>query len=159
MSIHSFPRCSGYLKAMNIRLDDPAMTDYWCAVMVAEAFTDKELVEAGTVSFEDMEGDRLLAEFEKLLASKRTATPSLSHADMESLKAFFGSRGVKVSMFTSDDDYWHCASILWPDVVKRSERGPLSDLLSRIRGMSKKHRQIGSKNISKIPAKWRARAS
>lgn len=155
MSIHSFPRCAGYLKAMNIRLDDPAMTDYWCAVMVAEAFTDKELVEAGTVSFEDMEGDRLLAEFEKLLASKRTATPSLSHADMESLKAFFGSRGIRASALKTDDDFWQCAHILWPFAVGKKDRGPLALLLGKIRGIPKKHRQAANANLHKVPAKWR----
>ncbi|WP_173931364.1 hypothetical protein [Chelativorans sp. Marseille-P2723] len=159
MSIHSFPRCSGYLKAMNVRLEDPEMTDYWCAVMVADAFTDEDLAAVGTINFETMNGDQLLTEFEKLLASKRAAIPSLSHADMESLKAFFGSRGVKASALKSAEDFWHCASILWPDVVKKNERGPLVDLLSRIRDMSKKHRQIASQNISKIPTKWRARAS
>ncbi len=59
-----FPRCVGYVKAMGVRTDDPGMTDYWLACLAAEAFTDKELVKAGTVDFDTMRGPELLAALE-----------------------------------------------------------------------------------------------
>lgn len=40
--------------------------------------------------------------------------------------------------------------------VKRSSGATLADLLTTLRGMSKKQRQSARTNIAKVPAKWRA---
>ena len=153
MALHSFPRCTAYLKAMRCRLDDPEMTDYAWAVVLSDAWTDDELVAVGTVNFDTMTGDQLLPELEKLLAVKAQSAP-LSPADAESLKAFIGARGVKVSSLTAPEDYWHVASILWPHTVKQGERGKLKSLLCKIRGMTKAQRRTAAVNIKAVPRKW-----
>jgi len=154
MSIYSFPRCAGYLKAMRVRLDDPDMTDYWFAAILSEGFTDEELTKAGTIDFSRMTGDELLSAFEQMLVDKRSAHPKLPKHDMESLKAFFGSRGVKASRLQSDDDFWICAGLMWGGVVKRSDGAPLSELLFQLRHMSKSQRRRA--DIRRVPAKWRS---
>lgn len=156
MHICDFPRSAAYLKASNYRLNDPAMTLYAWAVCLSEAWTDEELVEIGTIDFATMTGEQLLPELDRLLGQRKK--PSMSPDDRESLKAFIGSRGVKVSALKGPDDYWHVASILWPHSVKAGERGKLSKLLSTIRSMPKKERRTASVNINAVPAKWRASA-
>ena len=163
MAIHDFPRCAAYLRASNYRLQDDSMSDTAWAVCVSEAFTDEYLVEVGTVSFEEMDGARLLAEFEALMArqmaerSARQAEHGLSPADMERLKGFFGARGIKVSKFKSEADYWKAGSILWPDIVAKPAGRSLADLLAVIAGMPTKFRSsLASANARKIPAGWRA---
>src|SRR5690606_29618685 len=130
MHIRSFPRASAYLKASRYRLDDPSMSLYGWAVCLSEAWTDEELVAVGTVNFDTMTGEQLLPELERLLGERQKA--HMSNEDRESLKALIGSRGVKVSALQSPEDYWHVASILWPDVVKEGQRGKLSHLLRLI---------------------------
>jgi len=164
MALHDFPRCSAYLKAMRFRLDDPAMTDYGWAVALSENWTDEFLVEDGRVNFDTMGGTAILTEFERLLSggharrnAKRKALAA-SGSDMESLKAFVGSRGVKASALKSAEDFWTVAHILWPHAVKKGQSGHISELLGIIRSMSKKGRSISaSENIKKVPAQWRAR--
>lgn len=154
MHICSFPRAAAYLKASRYNLDDPTMTLYGWAVCLSEVWTDEELAAVGTVNFDTMTGEQLLPELERLLGERLNA--AMSWEDVDSLKAFLGSRGVKVSNLKGADDYWHVASILWPFTVKRGERGDRAELLRRIRGMSKKQRRAAATNIAKVPAKWRA---
>lgn len=152
-TIHAFPRCAGYVKAMRVRLDDPEMTDYWYAVLAAEAFTDEELVAAGTVDFKAMQGDEILAEFERLFSTRERSR--VGHDDLESLKAYIGSRGVKVSALQSDDDFWTVSRILWPNTLPK-QNVTLTELVNAIRSMSKKGRARASTRIRFVPAKWRA---
>lgn len=154
MALADFPRCAGYLKAMYVKPErDPGLTDYWCAVILADAFTDEELAERGTVNFETMDGTALLGEFEKLLAERKRA-PKIDRADMESLKAFLGSRGVKVSKLKGDDDYRMAARALWGDRI--DERAGLRDMLDTLRKMTKRQRQEARDNLHKLPPEWRA---
>ena len=154
MQIRSFPRSAAYLKASNYYLDDEAMTPYAWAVCLSEAWTDEELVAVGTVNFDTMAGEQLLPELDRLLALKARRAP-LSPADAESLKAFIGSRGVKVSALTSPQDYWTVSAILWPHTVKDDEGGPLKSLLTRIQGMKKAQRRTATVNLKAVPAKWK----
>jgi hypothetical protein len=154
MAVHDFPRCAAYLKASNYILNDPSMSDKAWAVCVSEAFTDEELVADGQVSFETMSGDAILGEFERLLMTRRRVGDGFQ--EIESLKAFIGSRGVKVSAFESEEDYWTCARILWPQAVASKDGGPLALLHHKIKSLSKKQRRSASANLARIPAKWRA---
>lgn len=153
VSIADFPRCAGYIKAMNVRLDDPEMTDYWYAVLVADAFTDDFLTEKGTVDFKAMDGLALLGEFERLLSERPARTSSIT---LDSLRAFMGSRGVKASKLETDADYWQVARLLWPQAVKKNAGGSLTELHAIISRMTKRSRQSAALNIHKVPAKWRA---
>lgn len=154
MSIHSFPRCASYLKAMRVKLNDPQMTDYWFAVIMADGFKDKELVEAGTVDFKTMDGTALLGAFEGLLQIKRQKA-GIGREAMNTLKGYLGARGIKVSLLSTDADYWQAAMFLWPDRIKEGES--LSKLLHQIGSMTKKERQTAA-NRNSIPEKWRAAA-
>lgn len=66
-TIHQFPRCFAYLKAMRVKFDDPTMHDYWAAAILSDAFSDARLAALGTVNFDNMTGRALLGEFEKML--------------------------------------------------------------------------------------------
>lgn len=72
--------------------------------------------------------------------------------EMESLKAFLGSRGVKVSALKGDTDYWQAAAILWPGNIKHADGG-MPELLRQIRTMSKKARRKA--DLSGLPIEWR----
>ncbi|OIN06119.1 hypothetical protein BFS86_19640 [Shewanella algae] len=159
MSIHSFPRCAGYLKGMRVKLNDPAMTDYWFAVIVADAaFDDDELVKAGTVNFDTMRGEEILAGLETLFPNRKRQTKNKHQgAWFDSLKACLGVRGVKVSSLKTDDEYWEVAMLLWPSVIKRNETGHIGGILSQIQSMSKKQRSALARRDA-IPEKWRAKA-
>jgi hypothetical protein len=160
MPIAEYPRCAGYLKAMRFKLDDPTMTDYGWAVCLSENWTDEFLVEDGRVNFDTMDGPSILVEFERLFREGHSTGGrgglGLDRPEFESLKAFFGSRGIKASALKSADDFWSAGHILWPSFVKRSSGATLADLLTILRGMSKKQRQSARTNIAKVPAKWRA---
>lgn len=165
MNFGDFPRCAAYLKACNYRLDDEAMHAKAWAVCASEAFTDEELIADGRVSFEDMPGDAILSEFERLLRTRahgrharrnETRRATTAHSDEhESLKAFIGSRGVKVSALGNDADYWKVARILWPHAIKKKDSGPLSLLHHKIKSMPKRSRASARDNIFKVPAEWR----
>ena len=151
MSIQAYPRCAAYLKASNYILSDPTMFEKNWAVCISEAFTDDELIQAGTISFETMSGDALMSEFERLM----NARPLNRKVDApESLKAFIGSRGVKVSALKSDADYWTVARILWPQAVAANDGGPLSLLHHKIKSLTKRQRQEARSNLRKVPTKW-----
>jgi hypothetical protein len=161
MALHDFPRCAAYLKAMRFRLDDEAMTDYGWAVALSENWTDEFLVADGRVNFDTMDGAAILTEFERLFREGQATggkgeAHGLSHPDMEALKAYFGSRGIKASRLKSDDDFWIVAHILWPSHVGESQRGPLRSLLTIIRGMSKKERQTARGRVQHVPARYLA---
>ncbi|WP_299941159.1 hypothetical protein [uncultured Nitratireductor sp.] len=66
--LDGYPRCAAYLKAMWVRLDDPGLTPYWAAVILSSGFSDDRLAKLGTINFETMTGDQLMAAFEELLA-------------------------------------------------------------------------------------------
>jgi hypothetical protein len=68
-TIGNFPRCRAYLKAMGVRIDDPSQTDYWLAVSLSDAFSDKALAKQG-ISFDTMQGKTLLTAFEAILADR-----------------------------------------------------------------------------------------
>jgi hypothetical protein len=157
MAISEFPRCSAYLKAMHFKLNDPSMTDYGWAVALSENWTDAFLVKDGRVNFDTMDGASILTEFERLLrdGGGRQKSRGISHEDMERLKAFLGSRGIKTSMLKGMDDYWSVAEILWPHKVSPKQDADLSSLLSTLSGMTKKQRQTARDNLHKVPAQFR----
>ena len=152
------PRCAGYLKALNVRVSDPDMTSYWAAVILADALTEPDLVavdfDLGTGPIAERDGDALLQKLEVALGQKRAG--AMADDDMESLKAFLGSRGVKVSKLPDADAFWATASILWPQTVANGRTGALTELVTLIRSMSKKARQSARANLAKVPAEWRA---
>lgn len=164
MALHDFPRCSAYLKAMRFRLDDPAMTDYGWAVALSENWTDEFLVKDGRVDFATMGGSAILTEFERLFqqgtatggkhAQRNARRYGLSPTDMDSLRAFFGSRGVKASTLRTDDDFWTVAHILWPLKFADGERGALRHMLNVLRSMTKKQRAAARANVVNVPARY-----
>lgn len=157
MAIAEYPRCAGYLKAMRFKLDDPKMTDYGWAVALSENWTDEFLVADGRVNFDTMDGPSILVEFERLLRDGDPKRKSgLSRDGMERLKAFLGSRGIKVSALKGSGDYWHVASILWPHTIKGESTGSFGALLNAIAGMPKPKRQAARENLRKVPERWRA---
>lgn len=157
MAIAEYPRCAGYLKAMRFKLDDPTMTDYGWAVALSETWSEEFLIADGRVNFDTMDGPSILVEFERLLRDGDPKRKSgLSRDGVERLKAFLGSRGIKVSALNGADDYWHAASILWPHSIKAGSKGTLSNLLNTIAGMSKAKRQAARDNLHKVPSNWRA---
>lgn len=153
MSIHDFPRCAGYLKAMRVNINDPEMTDYWFGVVVSDAFTDAQLIKDGSINFETMAGDKILSEFERLLADMAQRRANNAPAP-ESLKALLGSRGVKVSRLDTADDYWQVACLLWPTVIRRGSDNSFQALMDQIKAMSKKQRKAAC-NRNAIPTEWR----
>ncbi len=155
VTIANYPRCAAYLRGMRVKLDDPEMTDYWFASILSDGWTDDALTDAGTINFDTMSGAELLTAFEVLLADKKRAAKP-AHADMESLKAFLGSRGVKVSKLPDDAAYWYVASVLWPDTIRAGAMGTLSELGAIIRRMPKKARQAARANLRDVPSEWRA---
>lgn len=74
LTIDQYPRCKAYLAKMWIKEPFSGMNDYWCAVCIAESFSDKNLVKIGTVNFEKMTGAQLLAAFEAILAGRAAKT-------------------------------------------------------------------------------------
>jgi hypothetical protein len=54
---------------MRIKFDDPSQTDYWLAVSMSDAFTEKTLAKHG-ISFDTMRGATLLTAFEGILAAE-----------------------------------------------------------------------------------------
>lgn len=153
MTIQAYPRCAAYLKASNYILSDPTMMDKHWAIGISQAFTDEELVKAGTINFETMSGDALMTEFERLMGGRQ---PRRNVGASESLKAFIGARGVKVSVLHGDEDFWTVARILWPQAVTASDGGPLSLLHHKIKSLTKRQRQEARANLRKVPSKWRA---
>lgn len=152
VSINAFPRSAAYLKASKYNLNDPQMSLYWWAVCLADAFTDEEF-EAASLCF-SMTGDELLPEMERLLENRPSRRRSRVKAS-ESLKAFIGSRGVKVSSLKSPADFRDVAAILWPHTITAGTPADLGLLEKLIKGMTKVQRRTASVNIKAVPTKWR----
>jgi hypothetical protein len=154
MHIRSFPRSAAYLKASGYNLDDPSMTPYWWSVCLADAFTDEELEADGKVDFAAKDGDAIMPELERLLVHRPSRKRSAVKAS-ESFKAFFGSRGVKVSSLRSPRDFRDVAAILWPHTITAETPEDIRVLESLIKSMSKVQRRTASVNIKAVPVKWR----
>jgi hypothetical protein len=156
----SFPRSAAYLRGMGITAGEHGMTPLWCAVMVGDAaFKDEELEQAG-ISFTGRErqedGTELLGRLEALFSTRKPAAiyaPKAGPEDMDSLRAFLGSRGVKTSHLEADDHYWRVAKAMWP-AIKRGQGATLSDLTDQLRGMTKNQRKAAKRDA--IPAEFRA---
>jgi hypothetical protein len=160
-TLNRYPRCQAYLKAMGVRLDEPAMTDFWAAVTLADQMPEEDLravgFDPGTGPIANRDAAGMLESIETALDRKRSVSVKLD--DMESLKAFLGSRGVKVSNLPDEAAYWYVASILWPATVRKGRTGNLTALVSLIRAMPKKQRQSARRNIMRVPQEWRALVS
>tara|TARA_R100000365_G_C2748614_1_gene80773 strand:- start:15754 stop:16236 length:483 start_codon:yes stop_codon:yes gene_type:complete len=156
----SFPRSAAYLRGMGVTAGDYGMTPLWCAVMVADAaFKDEELAGAG-ISFTGRErqedGTELLGRLEALFSTRKPTAiyaPKAAREDMDSLRAFLGSRGVKTSHLETDDHYWRVAKAMWP-AIRRGQGATLSDLTNQLRGMTKNQRKAAKRHA--IPAEFRA---
>lgn len=167
MSIHDYPRCASYLKAMEVRLDDPSMSDYWFAVILGDRIPEGALKRAG-VDFSNREDTGILGRIEAALTSQKTKRqrhgPGLIHSDFESLKAFFGSRGVKASRLKSGEDFWRAAHCMWPKYFCVTEmgsehfrafhEGDLRSLHKVLKSMTKRERRTA--DLSRLPEEWRA---
>ena len=155
MHLAAFPRCSAYLKGMQVRLDDASMTNYFGAVILSEKWTDAQLVEAGGVDFTTRDGDALLSRFEALLRADKMAFKQRIEARKEQnhaqLQAFLGSRGVKTSALQSNSDIIKAVHILWPFIDRRI---PFDELHRQIASMSKKVRAQANSNLKKLPPEW-----
>ena len=155
MALHNYPRCAAYLKAMRCDLDDPAMQDINWATILADSYSTAALKAAGTVNFDTMDGPELMRALEAILSGKRASAPPIDPQVFESLKAFFGSRGIKASKLKADDDFWTVARILWPFAIN-GKNGSLSDLHGILKGLTKRQRREASANIRKVPAQFLA---
>lgn len=71
------PRCAAYLKAMRVKPDEPGMSEYWAALIIAESFPDKTLKKFG-VNFHVMKGPRLLTLMEQFLECRSTSKAKTS---------------------------------------------------------------------------------
>ncbi|PZO78467.1 MAG: hypothetical protein DI629_12280 [Mesorhizobium amorphae] len=158
-----FPRCAAYLKRMNVSLADPSMDEYNYAIIIGEeAYSEEGLALAG-VAFTGHRQEGLLRKLEVGFprrlgaASDRHEREWLDQADMDRLRAYFGSRGVKAGQLRAVDDFWRVALILWPASIKRTKKG-LPDLLRQIAGMTKAQRQSATSNVAKVPAEFMARS-
>lgn len=63
------PRVAAYMRAMGAKPDEPGMTEYWAALIVAESFPDATLAKFGGINFHVMKGPALLARMEQFLES------------------------------------------------------------------------------------------
>lgn len=157
MSVHAYPRCASYLAAMGVKLDDRSMTDYWFAVILGDRLSEGALKRAG-VDFSNREDTGILGRIEAALTSRKVKRQKqdhgLSRADFESLKAFFGSRGVKASRLKSDEDFWIAAHCMWPSHFRAGLKGDLRPLHQVLKSMTKKERRTA--DLSRLPAEWRA---
>lgn len=90
------PRVSAYLKALGAKPDEPGMTEYWAALIVAESFPDKVLAKFGGINFHVMKGPALLSRMEQFLechsSTRRKSSKALkgrtpiSQAEIEAAK-------------------------------------------------------------------------
>jgi len=153
ISISSYPRCRGYLLGMEKRaLENAAMTPYFVAVTLADAWDDEVLAASGLVNFWTMDTGQLLDGFETLLARGGPKRVTLPEAPSMRLVGFLGSRGVKTSALKSRDDYFRVAGILWgldSNLVKSYR-----DLERMIAGMSKRQRKRATDNLRKVPVQF-----
>ena len=150
MSEH--PRCRGYLLAMERRaLENEAMTPWFAAVILADAWDDEVLAESGLVNFWTMDGNQLLEGFEALLARGGDKRLPRGGEPSDRLRAFLGSRGVKTSALRPDD-YFHVCEVLWG--ITRDTVKTLDGLERAIAGMTKAERKRANANIRLVPVKF-----
>lgn len=73
-----------------------------------------------------------------------------------SLNALLGVYGVSTSRLQSNQDYWLCASALWPEIAEMNEwDSSLERLQIAIKAMSKNHRKaIARANLRNVPARF-----
>jgi hypothetical protein len=151
-TIERFPRCKAYLKAMGCKFLDSNWNNYWAAVLLADAFDDGDLIEAG-IDYSTMQGSKLLSILESLFSVKREkAAAKVQKMRSAELVAYLGSRGVKTSALKNDDDFVKAALILWPFIDKQIR---YDQLLGQLMGMSKKTRRRANENLHNLPPDWR----
>ena len=156
-TLKQFPRCAAYLNGMGCRLEQFPVSDYYAAVILADAFGDADF-EAANVDYSNTPGSRLLIAIERMFYSRKVSrlqkpAQELSESMNAQLMAFLGSRGVKTSMLANDDEIWKAAMILWP-TLRREEK--LEGLVWQIRSFSKAKRKIANANVKNLPDKWKA---
>jgi len=143
---------------MGCRLEQFPISDYYAAVILADAFEDANF-EAANVDYSNTPGSRLLIAIERMFYSRRVSrqlekpAQGLSVSQQAQLMAFLGSRGVKTSMLANDDEIWQAAMILWP-TLRREDK--LEGLVWQIRSFSKAKRKIANANVKNLPEKWKA---
>jgi len=153
MNLATFPHCAERLKFQRVKLDDPAMTDYWAAVNVASDLSDTALGNFGGFDFTDMSprnGKKLLERLEAYITRPRATRKA--KAVRESLKAFMGSQGIKTGLLKLDAQYWIIAAMLWPDRIVRRPDDDLGDLHKQIHSIGKKERSaLARANLGNVP--------
>lgn len=168
INVTSFPMCAKRLEFQRVQLDDPAMTTYWAAVNVASNISDEKLAEFGGFDFDDRSeenGLRLLSRLEKYIRQGRDVQAKSDIGGMteaeNSVRAFLGAFGVKVSRLSGIEDYWTAARILWPAGIE--DRPKIKDVYTlrfQISRLSKKQRSKSAReNRGKLPVQWQAFSS
>lgn len=154
VALDSYPRCKRRLDLNFTRYDDPAMSNYWAAVIVADFCQDEALTEFGGFNFDDKSaanGARLLYRLEQLLkAGKRKV---IKFVPDQALVSLLGSRGVKTSELKTADDFWRVGQTLFPGFVSRTKS--IHDLAYQIRKIPKKKRKaLADANFRRLPENW-----
>lgn len=78
INLSKMPRCARYLKALNVKLDEAGMNEYWAALCVAEGFSEKSLKKFGGINFHTMRGPKLLERMEEFLEYHSKEKPPAS---------------------------------------------------------------------------------
>ena len=140
VDLYSFPRCASYLGAVDERaLKAPEVTQYWAAVIIADAMPTSQLESSGFV-WPDGERDaaQILSGLERALSAGKV-TKDLVGADLASFKSFIGARGIKVSRLRGNTELLTAVKLLWPEICGCCES--LKDAHSKIKGMTKRQRR------------------
>lgn len=156
ISLAAYPQCATRLRFQRANLNEESFTLYWAAACVAFDLSDTLLTEYGGFNFDDRSdanGKKLLARLESFLTERAQRTAANSVFASEGLKAYLGSRGVKVSMLKSENDFWLAAETLFPGKISRA--GGFSSLYVQISSIPKKERQrLGHANLRNVPVEW-----
>lgn len=158
MSFATLPLCAARLGWNFTKFEEPAMNEYWAAVIVADFCHDEALAEYGGFNFEDRSvenGKRLLSRLEQCIRAKKHKVQKF--VPPEDLKALLGSRGVKTSELKTADDFWNAAETLFHGFIHRVS--DINAIAWQIRKIDKKKRKaLADANLRKLPVEWLSKA-
>lgn len=158
MSLATLPLCAARLGWNFTKFEDPAMNEYWAAVIVADFCHDDALAAFGGFDFEDRSvenGKLLLARLEQCIRAKKHKMPKFEAP--EDLRALLGSRGVKTTELKTADEFWKAAETLFPGFIERAN--DIHAIAWQIRKIDKKQRKaLADANLRKLPIEWLSKA-